>query len=206
MWSGEGISVDERGALHLGHGPLLAASVEIWEKSPTPLGYGTYSFAVTVPKNLDKYLTFGMFTWDDDIPGDGNDYAGDAFHREIDVEVGRWGWDEDPNAYQFVVQPWGVAENIHRQPFPLVDGEENIDITFSVLWGPQRVIFSTLSGHGPKSVLINQWDFPARERVPRPGGVLTAGARVHLNLWSNDALGASRATQVVVHAFNFTPL
>jgi hypothetical protein len=38
--------------------------------------YGTFVFEVTVPLTLDPFTTFGLFTWDDDEPTSGEDYAG----------------------------------------------------------------------------------------------------------------------------------
>ena len=60
------------------------------------LGYGLYRF--TVGSNVDRLapnLTLGLFTWSDE-PGE------EGTHKELDVELGRWG-NRDNDVAQYVV-------------------------------------------------------------------------------------------------------
>src|SRR5262245_46886915 len=73
---------------------------------PTSYDYGTYTF--TVATRLDQFdpnVVLGLFTWSDKAP-----YA----HRELDVEVAKWGNGADTTNAQFVVQPYDKAGHLVR--------------------------------------------------------------------------------------------
>lgn len=232
-WNPNGVYVDTAG-LHLSITPTPGTctgwtSSEVW--TVDPVRYGTFVFEVTVEASLDPFVTFGLFTWDDDEPTSGEDYAGRAFHREFDVEYGQWGSLVDQNVYQFVVQPWQTAENLIRLPFPSslpvtpgalgpmggggcddkgpdgFSGGDTVAVTWSMVWAPGSILFTTFAGHTTEpSATLAQWQAPPGS-VPTYG-TTTSGARVHLNLWLNDGGGAplrGRRVDVVVKSFTFTP-
>ena len=66
------------------------------------LGYGTYAFVVRDTSQLDPAAAMGLLTWDDQ--------GVDQNHRELDIEISRWG-DGSTDA-QYVVQPYYVAANV----------------------------------------------------------------------------------------------
>ena len=83
--------VDSSGFLHLSlvyrNGVWQAAEVE----SEDILSYGTYSFVLGSPVDqLDPNVVLGLFTWD----ATSAQYA----HREIDIELSRWGNANSANA------------------------------------------------------------------------------------------------------------
>lgn len=103
------VEVDARGRLHLRitqrDGRWYCAEVI----STRSFGYGTYRFYVdTSFDKMDPRVVLGLFTWSD---------APDYSHREIDVEVSRWGNKNNKNG-QFVVQPYTRPMNIVRFQIP----------------------------------------------------------------------------------------
>lgn len=98
--------------------------------SVVSFGYGTYRFHVA--SNVDRLspnLVLGLFTWSDD-PGE------EGSHKELDIELGRWG---NPNndIAQFVVQPSTRSDNIVRFPLPADAGSS----VHSFTWMPHKVHF-----------------------------------------------------------------
>ena len=117
---------DEKGALHLrivkASGQWLCAEITLMRS----LGYGTYSFTVRDTSHLEPAAVFGMFTWD---------YAGaDQNHREMDIEVSRWGDPASENA-QYVIQPFYIPRNVVRFAAPAGL------LTYSFRWEEGRTSF-----------------------------------------------------------------
>jgi hypothetical protein len=155
--------VDAEGMLHLmvtqRQGTWTSAEVKLTRA----LGYGTYAFGVRDTSALDPVVALGMFTWDDLGP--------EQYHRELDVEIGRWG---DPNSKdgQYVVQPEYLAENVFR--FLAPTGR----LTHSFRWEPAHVAFRTTRGISrseTRAPVVAQREFASG--VPIPGG-----ESVHINL------------------------
>jgi hypothetical protein len=101
--SAQNVWVDASGRLHLRvthrNGQWQCAEVF----SRRAFGYGTYRFFVeSVVDALDPSVVLGLFTYDDDPTGTGG-------HREIDVEMSRWGIAADPTNAQFVIQPYNIG-------------------------------------------------------------------------------------------------
>ena len=120
--------IDESGALHL----RIAGDAGTWTSAEViltrSLGYGTYSFVVRDISHLEPAVAFGMFTWDD--------LGVEQNHREIGIEISRWGDPANQNA-QYVIQPYYVAANVARFSAPA--GR----LTHSFRWEPGRVSFKT---------------------------------------------------------------
>lgn len=185
--------LDDRRRLHLRverrHGHWYCAEIS----SVEAFGYGTYRFDVTGhPAGLDPNVVLGMFTWDD---------HGGEHHREIDVEIARWGDPGNANA-QFVVQPYRTAENIHR--FDIAGPRHRTTHAFA--WSQTQVEFWSLWGHrDPSSTstgLIDHW-VNAGPDVPSPGD-----AHVHINLWLMDGRAPTdaRTAHIVLSGFSFDPV
>ena len=150
------------------------------------LGYGTYSFVVRDTAQMEPAAVFGMFTWD---------YAGDdQSHREMSIEITRWGDPSSKNA-QYVVQPFYVPENVSRfaaPPGPL---------THSFRWEPGRVLFRTVRGseNGTRGDSVSEHLFTSG--VPTPG---VATIRMNAYVYS---LGVpmQNGAEVVVEKFEYLP-
>ena len=116
------------------------------------LGYGTYSFVVRDTSQLEPSAAFGMFTWDD--------LGVEQNHREIGIEISRWGDAASQNA-QYVIQPYYVAANVARFTAPA--GR----LTHSFRWEPGRVSFKTVAGAGSEARVVAQQDLDGRSSDAR---------------------------------------
>jgi hypothetical protein len=149
------------------------------------LGYGTYTFHFQGPPTLEPATVLGMFTWDE--------LEGGQSHREMDIELSRWGDPTVKNA-QFVVQPYFVAANVFRFMAP------QSARTYSFRWEPGSVTFRAVGAtQNPDRVLA--------EHVFTSGVPSPAGETVHINLYP---FGKSRTPQhqgveVVIEKFEFLP-
>jgi hypothetical protein len=172
---------DDRGFLHL----RLTPDADGWAGAEVrlthSLGQGSYLFIVRDVSHLDPAAAFTMFTWDD--------LAADQHHREVDVEVSRWGNPSSKNA-QFVVQPFDEPANVVRfeaPPGPLI---------FSFRWEPGRVSFKTARG----SSAIAGHEFTSG--VPSPGG---ESVSINLYAFGNSKIPPRSGSEVVIEKFEFLP-
>ncbi len=178
---------DSGGALHL----RIAKVSGQWTCAEVALtrsfGYGTYSFVVRDASHLEPMVVFSMFTWD---------YAGtDRNHREMDIEVSRWGDPTSKNA-QFVVQPFYIPENASR--FTAPPGV----LTHSFRWEPGRVSFRTVrgSGNGGETHTVAEHVFTS--------GVPSAGietARINLYISRDAKQLPQNEAEIVIEKFMYLP-
>lgn len=181
------VSIGGDGALHL----RIANNSATWtcgEVSLTrSLGYGSYLFVVRESSHLEPSTVLGMYTWDDS--------GADPNHRELDIEISRWGDPLSKNA-QYVVQPYYVPANVVRFKAP------SGPLTHSFRWEPGRVSFRTVRGSvaTKESRVVAERVF--RSGVPSPGSEL-----VHLNLYLfGSPPGPQRnQTEVVIEKFEYLP-
>jgi hypothetical protein len=177
---------DADGFLHL----KLSRRNDRWTSAEVSLtrslGYGTYAFVVRDVSQLEPSAAFGLFTWDDE--------GGDQNHRELDVEISRWGDPAIANA-QYVVQPYYVAANVRRFAAPA--GR----LTHSFRWEPGRAIFRTMRGGVATSAP------PVAEHAFTSGVPLPGNERVRMNLYyfrfSPTAL--QKEAEVIVEKFQYLP-
>jgi len=157
--------------------------------SQASFGYGTYRFYLDSPVDaLDRYVVLGLFTWNDDPAYN---------HREIDVEMARWGAAANQNA-QYVVQPYTLASNIVRFDQPAV-----AQSTHSFAWTPGNVFAQSLKGltATPDATnVIQQWT--CTTGIPVAGG---ENARMNLWLYQGHAPSNGQAAEVIVNRFEFVP-
>lgn len=160
--------------------------------SAESLGYGTYTFTLAgAVDQINPNAVLGLFTWDDTSSLEN--------HREIDVEVSRWGETSAQNT-QFVVQPWDHAGN--RQRFDMVL-TKNLS-THQFTWAESEVQFTSYQGNAaspaPEDV-FQSWKYTGAD-IPHHGE-----ENVHLNLWLYNSAPPSDGNplEVVVKDFLFTP-
>jgi len=187
--SHDNVAVDAQGRLHLRitqrDGRWYCAEV-ISQRS---FGYGTYRFYLDAAvDNVDPQVVLGMFTWSD---------APAYSHREIDVEVSRWGRANNQNG-QFVVQPYTRPDNIVR--FQIPPGVD--DSTHSFTWKPDSVFCQSLKGHHATppetSFVIHQHIFT--HGIPQAGG---ENARINLWLMAGHPPMDGQEIEVIVSKFEF---
>lgn len=178
---------DERGALHLriSGSPGKWAAAEL--KLTRSLGYGTYRFQVHDVSHLEPSALLTMITWD----GVGTE----STRRELDVELGRWGY-LDHNNVNYVVQPYYVPANFvaFRVPPGLY--------THSFRWESGKVTFSTVTGSGNTGAgrVIKQQVFTSG--VPTPGG---ESVRIALYVFHQGHIPLKNANEVIIDKFEYLP-
>jgi len=178
---------DVNGRLHL----RIARGQDGWTCAEVmltrSLGHGLYRWVVHESSHLEPADVLGMFTWDD--------FGADQNHREVDVEVSKWG-DANANNAQYVVQPFYVPANVVRFMTPAGV------VAHSFRWEPGRVSFkSTVGGAaGSPSRVVGEHVFTSG--VPSPGG-----ESVHMNLYSfdNNKEPSRNPSEVVIEKFEYLP-
>jgi hypothetical protein len=193
--SANNVWVDTNGRLHL----RITYRSGLWVcpevVSRRAFGYGTYRFFLASTVNaLDPNVVLGLFTYDDDPTTTGG-------HREIDVEMSRWGNAADPTNAQFVIQPYTISGNLTRWTIPTGAAPT----THSFTWSNGRV--DSVSHNGtfappPASVpQISTWSNTGAS-VPSPGD-----ERVRMNLWlfNGTAPVNGQEVEVIINRFAFIP-
>jgi hypothetical protein len=174
--------VDDRGMLHL----LLTERDGRWTsaevKLTRSLGYGTYRLVVRDTSHLDPAAALGFLTWDE--------LGTEQNHRELDVEVSRWG-NADNKDVQYVVQPHYVAANVYRFDQPA--GR----LTHAFRWEPDRALFQTLR---PDGTLVARREFTSG--VPVSG---SESVRINLLYYRGSAKPPSGSVEVVIEKFEYLP-
>ena len=149
------------------------------------LGEGLYQFTVRDVSHLDPAAVMTLYTWD----------GTHRSHREIDIEISRWGHSADKNA-QYVVQPYYEPANVVR--FEAPPGQ----LTFSFHWEPGEVSFRTRRGRLKDSGSASVSEHLFTSGVPAPGGEL-----VHLNLYAfgNTRTPVQKEGEVIIEKFEYLP-
>jgi len=156
------------------------------------LGYGSYLFIVQEVSQLEPAAVLGMYTWDD--------LNADQNHREMDIEISRWGDPASKNT-QYAIQPYYVPVNMFRLMTP------GGVITHSFYWEPGRVLFKSVRGKsisgsetGTGSGVIAEHVFTSG--VPSPGSEL-----VHLSLYvyGKTRTPLQNEAEVVIERFEYLP-
>jgi hypothetical protein len=188
VFSEENVEVDSGGRLHL----RIVRRANTWTSaeigSSREFGYGTFRFSVLAAP-IDPRAILGLFTWDD---GDS-----DFHHREIDIEIGRWGDARSRNA-QCVVQPARQPGNMVR--FEMPDGPAVHEFTWSRNGVSCLSRVAASSGSAAFTTVVHQHQF--RGSSPKGGA-----AKVRINLWLADGLPPSQGTDVeaLIERFEFIP-
>jgi hypothetical protein len=177
---------DERGALHLrisgSPGKWAAAEVKLTRS----LGYGTYRFQLRDVSHLEPSALLTLITWD----GVGTE----STRRELDVEVGRWGYLGNTNV-NYVVQPYYVPANFVA--FRVPPGA----YTHSFRWEPGQVMFSTVARSGDRGGrLINRHVFTSG--VPSPAG---KSVRIGLYVFHQGKIPLKNENEVIIDKFEYLP-
>lgn len=177
---------DAEGLLHL----KLARRDGRWTSAEViltrALGYGTYNFTLRDVSSLDPAAAIGLLTWDTE--------GVEQNHREMDVEISRWGDPKIPNA-QYVVQPFYVPANVSRFLAPAGT------LTHAFRWEPGRIAFRTVRGaRAAGGARVAGHEFTSG--IPTPGG-----ERVRINLYYFRYAPAppERDVEVVIERFQYIP-
>jgi hypothetical protein len=178
---------DGQGALHL----RITGTAPDWRCAEITLGrrlgHGLYRFVVRDVGHLEPPAVLGLFTWDGHAPAEN--------HREMDIEISRWGNPEERNA-RYVVQPYYVAANLARFVAPAGV------LTHWLRWEPGRATFRTVRGAGddPRANALAEHVFT--QGVPPPGN---EQVRINLYAFRRGAAQLQRGTEVVIEKFTYSP-
>ncbi|HEX5689814.1 MAG TPA: glycoside hydrolase family 16 protein, partial [Roseiflexaceae bacterium] len=178
---------DADGALHL----RIARQGERWTCAEVQLtrslGYGSYMFVVRDSSQLEPAAVLGMLLWDN--------AAISQNHREIDIEITRWGDPASKNA-QYAIQPYYVPANVARFTAPAGL------LTHSFRWEPGQVAFRTVRGNAVNSATRGVASHVFTSGVPVPGGEI-----VHLNLYvyGSATKPLQNEVEVILEKFEFLP-
>ncbi|MEO7664719.1 MAG: glycoside hydrolase family 16 protein [Candidatus Limnocylindrales bacterium] len=184
VYSASNVDVDASGFLHL----RIAQQGGKWTCAevigPTSFGYGSYAFVINSSLDgFDPNAVLGLFTW-----SDRPQYA----HREIDIEVARWGNAADSTNAQFVVQPWDGPNHLVRltEPGTVRTRQQFTWRAGQITWVATRL---DTGAEIARSVYTGT-------DVPKPGD-----ERVRLNLWLFNGTAPAAPAEIVVESFTFTP-
>ncbi|MGC4051775.1 MAG: glycoside hydrolase family 16 protein [Paludibaculum sp.] len=186
-YSSKNAWTDSRGMLHM----RITKSPEGWECAEVQLerslGYGSYVFVVNGVANLEPASVLGFFTWDDQ--------GVEENHREIDIEISRWGDAASKNS-QFTIQPYYVPVNVVRYTSP--PGQ----ITYSFRWEPGRVAFKAQQGDGIRGGGPTISEHVFSSGVPSPGG---EALHINLYVYGKTRTPQQNGTEVVIEKFEYLP-
>jgi hypothetical protein len=183
--------VDAEGRLHLRiqkdkDGVYSSAEVIL----PQSLGHGTYRFRIGSPVfDLDPVAVLGLFTWSN-LPAE--------HHREIDMEITRWGRAKGP-CLHYAVQPYTAPG--HEAAF---FAEDTVARSIHALtWRPGGVDFDSLARFDDGATeAIAAWTYAGAD-VPSPGD---ANPRINLWLYDGRKPSGGGTIEVIVDGFEFVPL
>ncbi len=178
---------DEQGLLHL----RITQKAGRWTCGEVSLkrslGQGNYLFTVRDAAQLDPAAVLAINTWDD--------FAVEQNHRNLGIEISRWGEPQDRNA-QYVIQPYYEPSNVVR--FMAPPGT----LTWSFRWEAGRVAFRTARGSGAAASRGVIAEHVFTSGVPSPGG-----EQVHLSLYAfaNARVPLRNGVEVVIEKFEYLP-
>jgi hypothetical protein len=178
---------DASGFLHL----RIGGRADQWTAAEVTLkrslGYGTYHFVVRDTSHLEPAAVLTLYTFDES--------EADPNHREVSIELSRWGDPANKNA-QYVIQPYYVPANVARFAAPAGV------LTHSFQWQPGRVSLSTVRGadSGTRSRPLAEHVFTSG--VPVPGG-----ETVHICVYPFHQGGTPlrNGAEVVIEKFEYLP-
>ena len=154
-YSGENAWADSTGALHL----RISKTSDDWSCAEVvlnrSLGYGTYVLVVRDISQLEPAAVLSMTTFDD--------WGGEQYYREMDVEVSRWGDASSKNNAQYVIEPYYHPGNVYQ--FVAPPGT----LTYSMQWEAGHAKFKTRRGNSmrPDAPAISEHEFTSG--IPSPG-------------------------------------
>jgi hypothetical protein len=187
LYDPQNVSMDSNGHLHL----HIVRKDNRWTCSEVILqhsfGYGTYLFSVENISHQKPAAVLTLFTWDA--------LGAEQNHREMDVEISRWGDPAGKNA-QFVVQPYYVPENVARFIAPAGP------LTYSFEWEPTKISFRAVRG----TDAITQRDAVAAHvfssGIPSPGG---ESASMNFCAFSLSKVPLDEDAEIVIDKFQYLP-
>ncbi len=187
FYSPDNAWIDANGALHL----RITKKGNEWSCAEVTLarslGYGLYRFTLQNTFALEPAVALDLFTWDDS--------GADPNHRELDVEISRWGDPRSKDA-QYVVQPYYVAANVERFSAPAGL------LTHSFRWEPGKVSFRTVQDSKDRKQGRPVAKHVFTSGVPSPG---EEAVHMAFYVYGNAQDPVGDKSEVVVDKFEYLP-
>jgi hypothetical protein len=188
LYDGDNAWVDSAGAMHL----RIVKKQDKWSCAEVvldrSLGYGTYVVTVRDATKLEPSAVFSMTTFDD--------WGGNQYYREMDVEIGRWGNALSKNNAQYGIQPFYVPGNVF--PFKIPSGT----LTHSMRWESGRASFKTSRGSSMTdgSSVVTEHEFTSG--IPSPGQ-----ERLQFLFYAvpSEKYPMQKGSEVVLEKFQYIP-
>jgi hypothetical protein len=187
-YSGDNAWTDGTGALHL----RIAKAAGDWSCAEVvlnhSLGYGTYVLVVRDISHLEPAAVLSMTTFDE--------WGGEQYYREMDVEVSRWGDVSSKKNAQYVIEPYYHPGNVYQ--FFAPPGT----LTYSMQWEAGHARFRTVHGNSqdPGEPAVSGHEFTLG--IPSPGR-----ERLHLFFYvvASDKSQLQHDNEVVLEKFAYLP-
>jgi hypothetical protein len=179
-------SVDADGNLHLRISREKEHSVCSQVALTSHLGYGTYLFTTKDTSQLESAAVLTMLTYDE---------LAAEHHREMDIEVSRWGDPKNRNG-DYVVQPYYFPEN--KILFEIPSGK----MTHSFHWEAGKATFETAhaAGKGSKAGIVARNVFTTG--IPSPGSEV---AVIDFCDFKFSKVPLQNGAEVVIEKFQYLP-
>ncbi len=194
LFSGENVSVDADGRLHLRISKNAKGGSCAELSTKTPLGFGTYEFAVkSSVAGFDPNIVLGLYNYPEPKVGP------DGTH-ELDIEFARWGDAKNPPG-NFTVWPVKPHDKLISHPF---DFKLALPETVNrMIWSKGSVKFEMLQAGDKDLKPIEKWTTPPS----RAASVSDQPMPVHLNLWlfKGNPPTDGKPLEVIIERFTFTP-
>jgi hypothetical protein len=178
--------IDTDGSLHL----RITRQADHWMCSQVTLtshlGYGKYLFTVRDTSQLEPAVTLSMLTYDD---------LAVEHHREMDIELSRWGDPKNKNG-DYVVQPYYFPEN--KVLFEAPAGR----LTHSIQWEAGTATFQTTRTFSRDSKARPVARNVFTTGIPSPGGEAVI---VDLCDFKFSKEPLQHEAEVVVEKFRYLP-
>lgn len=187
-YSGDNAWTDSTGALHL----RISKTSDDWSCAEVvlnrSLGYGTYLLVVRDISSLEPAVVLSMTTFDE--------WGGEQYYREMDVEVSRWGDASRKNNAQYLVEPYFHPGNVFQFVAP------SGTLTYSMQWEADRARFKTVRGNspGPRAPVISEHEFTTG--IPAPG---QERLQLFFYVVANDKNPLQHDNEVVLEKFEYLP-
>jgi hypothetical protein len=187
-YSGDNAWTDSTGALHL----RISKTSNDWSCAEVvlnrSLGHGTYVLVVRDTSHLEPAAVLSMTTFDE--------WGGDQYYREMDVEVSRWGDASSKNNAQYVVEPYYHPRNVHQFVAP------SGILTYSMQWEAGHARFKTVRGNSPNSGarVISEHEFTSG--IPSPG---QERLQLFFYVVASDKNPIQHDNEVVLEKFDYLP-
>jgi hypothetical protein len=187
-YRGDNAWTDSTGALHL----RISQTSNDWSCAEVvlnrSLGYGTYVLVVRDISHLEPAAVLSMTTFDD--------WGGEQYYREMDVEVSRWGDASSKNNAQYVIEPYYHPDNVYQFVAP------SGTLTYSMQWESGHAKFKTVRGKslGKGAPAISEHEFTSG--IPTPG---QERLQLFFYVVASDKNPLQHNNEVVLEKFEYLP-